>query len=244
MNITSQHTRNPKVKIVDVLSELTGNAAVNFQRSSYKYLDEGECCLLLNLKHVRKIDGLGFMVLEQFINRGGHIRLFNVGAEIRCMLRISGKDSLFKICSETDYREVASMFEKEELEEDSNRDGIKKRHYPRVDTSFQAGFKYRSSHNGVVSGNATLRNLSEGGAFADQIMAINMENGETINQPKIGRYGLYDIKFRLNGESELIETKGECVREIRTEEKHYVSIHFNDMKQGHKEMIRDFVVNA
>lgn len=244
MDIISQRTHKPKIKIIDILSELTGNSAINFQRSSYKYLDEGKCYLLLNLKHVRKIDGLGLMVLEQFINRGGQIRLFNVGTEIRCMLEMSGKESLFKVYNETDCHEVVSMFEEENLEEASNKDGIRKRHYPRVDTFFQVVFKYHPGHNGVISGKATIRDLSEGGAFAGQITAVNTENGETMKQSDMIGHELYDIKFRLNEHSGPIETRGECLRGIKEEGEYHAGIRFKDMKQSSKKVIRDFVINT
>ncbi len=240
----SQRTQNPKVNIIDIMSELTGNAAINFKRFSYKYLEEGKRYFLLNLKHVRKIDGLGFMVLEQFINRGGHIRLFNVGSEIRSMLKMSGKESLFKIYNEADGHEVVSMFENEELEEDSNEYGIRKRRYPRVDTLLPADFRYRHGQDREISGKATIRNLSEEGAFVDQITSISTKNGVIANQPEIEGQELYDFKFRLTGSSEPIETKGECVREYKTREKRSAGIRFKDMKQDYKEMIRDYVVSA
>lgn len=244
MNIFSQRRQNTKVKIVDILSELTGNAAISLQRFSYKYLDEGKCYLLLNLKHVRKIDGLGIRLLEQFVNRGVHIRLFNVGENIRYMLKISGKEPLFKIYNVTDSHEAVSLFEKEKVEGDTNKFDIKKRHFPRVNTLFLSDFKYRFNRNGVFSGKSIIRNLSEGGAFMDEITSISTKIGEIANLPEREGQELYDFKFRITGTSKPIEAKGGFVREYKTRENRSAGIRFKDMEQDYKEMIRDYVARA
>jgi anti-anti-sigma factor len=238
------HIHNTRVKVIDITSELTGNLAINLQRTFYKYLDESECHLLISLKHVKKIDGLGISLLEQLSNRGGDIHLFNVGANVRNMLRMSGKESCFKIYNETEPHKVASMFEKEKPEDNSNNDGIRKRRYPRVETCFQAGFKYQPGHNGVISGYATILNLSEEGFLADKITAVNTKNGETINHPIICGHELSDIKFMLNEYSKPIETKGKCLREIKADGRHCVSIRFKDMKQDYREMVRNYVFST
>ena len=241
MDTIYQHTNNPKIKIVEIMSELTGGAAARLQESTYTCLDEGECYMLINLKHVRKIDGLGIRVLEQLINRGVHVRLFNVGEDVRWMLMVSGKDRLFKVYNETDCHKVVSMFEKEGLEEDQSNDVIRKRHYSRIDTFFHADFKCHPGYNGPISGMARVMNLSEGGFLSWQIKVLNTENGETAYQPEIFGKTLYDIKFRLNGGPGFIETDGVCVREVKVNEQNCVGIRFDNMKQNYKEKIRDFV---
>ncbi len=45
----------------------------------------------------------------------------------------------------------------------------------------------------------------------------------------------------LNENSGLIKTRGKCVREFRDVEKLCAGIRFKDMRQDHKEMVREFV---
>ncbi len=136
------------------------------------------------------------------------------------------------------------FFGKEGIEEGASRDGIKKRHYPRVDTLFLADFKYHPGHNETISGRATIRNLSEEGVFAEQIMAVSTKSGETIKQSKMSGQELYDIKFRLNGCSESIKIRGICTREIKAEDKYCAGIRFKDMEKDQKGMINNYVINT
>ena len=59
-------------------------------------------------------------------------------------------------------------------------------------------------------------NLSEGGLFVDHIMVMNTKNGKILSRPEIFGHELYGINFKLNGSSDVVETKGECVSEFRT----------------------------
>ena len=241
MLIVSHQTNNPKIKIIEILSELTGSAAIKLQAYAYSCLDEGKCYFLIDLKHVTKIDGLGLKVLEYFINRGVQVRLFNVDEDLRWMIRLSRKEAIFKIYNESDLKEVVSMFEREISEEDASTDKVRKRQYPRIDTFFKADFKYHPGHNGVISGRASILDLSEGGMFADQILTIGAETGEIVIPQDVSGYELYDLKFKIDDSLEPIETRGECVREYRTHEKLCTGIRFKDMRQDHREMIRDYV---
>ncbi len=45
---------------------------------------------------IKKIDGLGFHILEYFLKRGIQIGLFNVETEIQTMLDLSGKRNIIK----------------------------------------------------------------------------------------------------------------------------------------------------
>ncbi len=244
MNISSLHTQTIKTKIINIMSEMTGNSAINLQRDFFKYLDEGKCYLLINLKHVKKIDGLGIRFLEHFAKRGVYIGLFNVGVGLRYMLMISGREQHFKIYEETEPDEVVSVFEKERLEVNTNGPCIKKRHYPRIGTSFQAGLKYQPVNNGVILDKATILNLSENGLLASHITALNSKDVEPVTFSKTNANNLYDIKFRLNGHSYPFEIKGECVRETMTKGRSCVGIRFKDMKHDYKIMTRDFVLNS
>ncbi len=244
MKIISDHTHK-EIEIVNILGELTGNNAIELQNHLHNCLHQGKYYQLINLKRMKRIDGLGMNILENYTSRGLQIRLFNVGTEIRWMLRISGKEGIFKIFNETNSEKAVSLFEEEiSGKKETVKESIKKRRYLRVNTFFQAEFKYNPCNNGMISVRANVINLSEGGILADEIKAINPKTGEIIMQPEISRQELYDLKFTLNGNSSLIETKGECVREIKTYEKLCSGVCFKDMKQEYRKKIRDYVSKA
>ena len=244
MKIISHHTHNKEIEVIELLGDLTGNGALELQNYLHTCLDQGKCFQLINLNKVKKIDGLGINILENFASRGLQIRLFNVGTEIRWMLRISGKEDLFNIYNETDSDKAVSLFE-EYISKDTVKESIKKRRYLRINTFIQAEFKYNPHHNGMISVRTNVLNLSEGGILVDQIKASNPETGEIIVQPEITGQELYDLKFTLkNGNSSLIETKGECVREIKTHEKFCSGICFKDIKQEYRKQSRDYISKA
>jgi len=217
--------------------------ATELERYLYGRLDQAKYYLLINLKHVETIDSLGIKALEHFINRGVRVRLLNARSKISAILRMSGKDALVKICDMADSKNAASLFEKEVLGKKA-KGGIKKRRHPRIDTFFSAYFKYHPGHNGVISAKTNILNLSEGGALAGQIIALNTKNGEILGQPEIAGQELYDLKFKLNGGPEFIKTKAECAREIKTDTKMSAGIRFKGMKIDCKGMIRDYVYKA
>ena len=242
MKIKSQCTSNPKVQIIEVSSNLTGRGAIELQEYLLKRLDEGKLYQIINLKHVRKIDGLGINILHKLISRGMRICLFNVRTEIRGMIRLSGKDDLIKTYKETDCDKVVSKFEKEMLEEKSTfKDDVKRRCFQRVNTSLQTEFKSLTSHNGEITYRAVIENLSEGGVLINKINAFNKKTEEIVNALEMVGKELRDINFSLNGGSQLIETNGECVWEDGVNEEGYAGIRFKNIKQNHKEMIKDYV---
>jgi len=244
MIITSHKTSSLNIKIIKILSGLTGNWAVKFRKSIYDYQDEGKCCYLIDLKHVKNIDGLGLQALEYFINRAVNVRLFNVNGDIRLMINLSGKEAVFKIYNESDPDRAVSMFEREIVGEKAITDDVKMRRHLRIDTFFKVDFKYHPGYNGVISARTTVLNISEAGMFADQILAINAKTGEIVVPQSIEGHELYDMEFRLNENSDVIETGGKCVREIKTHEKLCAGISFKDMKEIYKDRIRDFVEQA
>jgi anti-anti-sigma regulatory factor len=239
--VNSYNTHNPKIKIIEIIGVIRGDAAIKLQRCSCDYLDKGDCYQLINLKYAKDIDGMGINVLENLINRGVCIRLFNVRAEIRKVIRMSGKEDIFKVYNEQDSHKAVSMFEKEILEQSTAKDDIRKREYSRADAFFKADFKYHPGHNGVFSGRATILNLSEGGMFADQVLAMDAKTEDIFIPEKLAGQELYGVNFILNKDSKPIETEGVCVREFRDEGKLCAGIRFKGMKQEYKEMIKEYV---
>ncbi len=96
MKIFSHRRDHSKIEIVEVSNGLTGREALQLEEFLYTCLDEGNRYILINLEKIKKIDGLGFHVLEYFIKRGIQIRLFNVETEIQTMLDLSGKRNIIK----------------------------------------------------------------------------------------------------------------------------------------------------
>ncbi len=115
------------------------------------------------------------------------------------------------------------------------------RRYSRVNTSFSKEFKYHSGHNGEIGGNASTLNLSEGGLFANKIIAFNLKTGEIVNEPELAGRELDVIKFSLNGSSKVIEAKGKCVWQAKKNGRVSVGIQFKNLSKVFKDRIREHV---
>jgi len=243
MKIFPHYKHHPEIEIDAIVGELAGRGAIQLEQYLHTCLDEGKCYKIFNLKHVKKIDGLGISILEYFVNRGMQIRLFNIKPEIKNALGMLKKENVFKTYNETNCEEVVSLLEKEIIEEKGNinKEVARGRRHYRVNTTLKAYFKYQPRHNEVISGRANILDLSEGGAFADEIRTVNEETGTMVDQPEIGKQTLYHLRFILNGDTKFIETNGEFVRELRNNGKLSAGIYFKDMKEIYKDRIRDFV---
>ncbi len=242
MKISTYSNNHPDIEIIEINGELTGRGAVQLEDYLYSSMDEGRCSKIINLKHMKKADGLGLNVLENFINRGMRIMLFNAGVEMQNLLKISGKEDTIKLYNCQNPDEAVLLFEKEILEgKKTLRNDIKRRCFQRVKTSLPTEFKRRSSHNGDITYKAVIENLSEGGVLISQINALNKKKEESVNAIEIVGKELFNITFSLNGSSKLIETDGECVWETGVNEEHYAGVCFENMKQNQNEMIRDYV---
>ena len=232
-----------KIEVVKVTGGLTGNGALEIQTHLYRCLDEGRCYQIIDLEHVNQIDGLGITILENFLSRGLQIRFINVKPEIQGMIRMARKESFFQIIyNEKDWAKAASLFEKDILEKKviPGDDVLKKRHHIRVNTSFPSEFKFQRNH-GLTTGRAHILNLSEGGALAGQILAMNTNTEEIAHCQGMVEEEVYDLKFKLNGDSTTITTQGKCVREFMIGESLYAGIRFNNISHHQKKIIRSFV---
>jgi anti-anti-sigma factor len=242
VKIVSYKTHNQEIEIIEVYGDLAGRGATALEEFLYTSLNKGAYYKIIDLKHVRKFDGSGLKVLEYFANRGMQIGLFNLGADIRRMISMLGKEGVFKIYHNADCDKAVSLFKKEILKERGiTGDGIMGRRRPRINTAFKTEFKYLLGHNREITGKADVLNLSEGGIFASQIKAFSTKTRKIVNEPDIAGRDLYDLKFELNGTSRLIETRGKCVWKSERYEKLCAGIRFKYMKQNCRKMIKDFV---
>jgi len=147
MKISIYSHINPEIETLEISGVLTVRGAVRLEEYLYTSLDEGRFSKIINLKHMKKADGLGLNVLEHFINRGMRIRLFNTGLEIQNLLEISGEEGVIKTynCQECD--KAVSLFEKEIMEvKCTDKEDVKGRRYTRANVSFHTEFKYPTAH--------------------------------------------------------------------------------------------------
>ncbi len=122
--------------------------------------------------------------------------------------------------------------------------GTNNRAYPRVSTLIPTEFKYHPGHNGVISGKANILNLSEGGLLMGEVTASHEKSGEGITDPVIEGEELYDLRFELTDNLGAVETKGECVRENKTQKNEIsAGISFRDIKQDSTQRIRSYIQN-
>jgi ABC-type transporter Mla MlaB component len=241
MHISTYNHHNPEIDIIEIKGVLTGRGAVRLEEYLYSSLDAGRRSIIINLKHVEKADGLGLSVLENFMNRGMRIRLFNAELGLLNLIKISGKEDILKLYNCQEPHEAVLLFEKEMLEEKSTfNDDVKRRGFQRVNTSLQTEFKSLTSHNGEITYRAFIENLSEGGVLVN-IIAFAKKIEDSVNAFEMVGKELRDINFSLNGGSRLIETNGECVWEKSVKEEQYAGIRFKNIKQNHNEMIKDYV---
>ncbi len=246
MKIFAYHRTHSRLEILDIVeisSGLTGRGALQLQEFFYACLDEGKRYILINLKNIKKIDGLGIHVLEHFIKRGMQIRLFNLGTEIQSMLKMSGRQNIIKSYNEKRIDIAVSLFEKEILRErDKVHSRVLGRLHPRINTSFFAKeFKYYSDSNGEIEGKASILNLSEGGLSANRIKTFNLNTGKTLDDPQIAGCELHYMKFSLNGSSKLIEAKGYCIWQTIKNSKVCVGVRFKRLRKANKDMIKSYV---
>ena len=245
MKIFAHHRAHSEIEIVEISSGLTGREALQLEEFLYACLDKGNRYILINLKSIKKIDGLAFHILEYFLKRGIQIRVLNVETEIQTMLDVSGKRNIIKSYNETDTDKAVSLFEKEILKKkDKVSRGVTGRRYTRVNASFPKEFKYHSGRNGEIEGKAHVLNLSEGGLLADRIIVFNLETGKVVSEPEIAGCEIHDIKFSLDGTSKLIETKGKCIWQAGNGRNICAGIRFKGMSKVYKDSIRDYVYGS
>ena len=95
---------HPKIEVIETLGELTGGKATLLEEFLYACLDKGKCHVLIDFGLVKIIDRPGTAVLEYFVSRHMHLRLFNIRPGIRGMIRMLGKEGFVKT-----YNEIVTL---------------------------------------------------------------------------------------------------------------------------------------
>lgn len=236
---------HPKIEIIETMGGLTGREVTLLEEFLYACLDKGKYYVLIDFGLVKIIDGRGTAVLEYFVNRHMHLRLFNIRPGIQGMLRMLGKEGFVKTYNEIDSDVAVFLFEKEISEnKHTAKSSARGRRHTRVNTFFPNEFKHHSNHSEEIEGKANVLNISEAGLFANQIIAFNLKTGKIVNAPDLAERELHAIKFSLNGSLKLIETKGRCIWQKRKGKDLCIGIRFNGMSKVHKDMIRNYIYES
>ncbi|MGR3177448.1 MAG: PilZ domain-containing protein [Candidatus Anammoxibacter sp.] len=250
-NIVAHTTHNPRIDIAEVHGDLTGDAVFDLQMYLYDCLDFDRRYQIMNLKHTQEIDDLAINILEDFGLQGVKIGLFNVDSTILSKLNAVEKgDIMEKIYEVTDSDKAVSLFEKDVFVTDD--DALNKRRYPRVSASFPCSFSIIDSKRQMVNApqpcqddtivvTAKIRDLSESGILADNIIAFNPETEKEIERPEMIGNKLRCLKFRLNGNPELINTRGEFVRLRRNNGNLSAAIQFKGISKDTKKLVKEYI---
>lgn len=234
---------NPKIEVIEVIGGLIGNEALEVQDYLYRCLDEGKCYQIIDLEQTNQIDGLGMALFENFISRGLEMRLINAKPEVKSVISMAKKESLFRIMyEEKDHAKAISLFERDILETKgfSEEGNVKKRYHIRIPTSFPSEFTCLRNQE-TASGRSIILNLSEGGVLAGHIAVMKENTREVVPVQEMLGQEISDLKFTLSDDSDPITTRGRCVRAFMVRESLYAGIRFEETTHHQGEMIRSFV---
>jgi len=242
MYISLLVTKSKKIDCLRIDVSIIGNISIGFEGYFSKCLDTGRFYQLIDFKEIQIIGYMGIQALCDFADRGIDIRLFNVKPEIEMMIKALGKDDVIQIYNEVEVDKAVKMFEEDLTGGDMKvEEKIKNRSHVRVETNIDAIFKYNSSGNRVISGRTRVVNLSEGGLLGDNIEAVYVENNERIGEPKILGEKLYDIKFKLDGEPDIIKVNGECVRKLKANGRECAGVMFENIDKKNRLLVQGLV---
>ncbi len=242
MKIVIRH--KDKSEVIDVIGNLTSRGAIELQDYLYTCLDEGKSKFLINFKQVKKVDGLGINVLLDIIRRGICIRLYNVGSEIRSIIRMSKKEHIIKVYNESDNNKALSLFEKETLgKKDKVKASIKGRGSLRIATFYPTKFKLCPKPNGAIAYKANVLNFSEGGMLVDNIVPLSTNGEKSFSVSEFLGQEIKDLKLKLNGSSE-IRIKGVCVWGEKINKNLSAGLRFKGLSKEDKAEICDYSYDA
>ncbi|MGR3317114.1 MAG: PilZ domain-containing protein [Candidatus Anammoxibacter sp.] len=234
-------SQNPKIEIVEIVGHLTGNSAIEFRKFLYDCLDRGIYRLMIDAKSMSVIDKEMIDLIGDFKIKDMQIQLFNVGAELRWLIKRSGRlDVLKKIQDNIDISEAISLFDKN-VSYKKGKDLNKRRCSRTFNIVTPAEFYYNPLENRMISGVLHILNISEKGALAGRILVVNKLTGRTFSPPQINKQKLYKLRFKLDEDGNDIETTARCVREYSIGGSLYAGIEFLDINEEDKLKINEFV---
>lgn len=244
LNILSHHEPNSKIEVMQPCGKISGANVHKLRDWLFTCLYENRYLQLIDFGLVSEIDKPGLVVLNQMLNRGMCIRLFNVLPALKWTIRMQKnlhiKDKIYHV---TKRENAILMFAKEllEISEDNTANNVmtnlKRRCHNRANISLPLEFKYFASNKEIVFCKAVTRNISVGGLFAGQLKSINRDIEKLIKRDDIAGKALYGLRFELPSGALRIETNGECVRQDIKNNEYCLGIRFNDMSQYHEEIL-------
>ncbi len=243
MNINIFDVKSGKIDCAMLHGDLIGSSALELQEYLYDCLDRSRLYQLLDLKDSLGIDSLGIDILRDFISRGIKLRLFNVVPDVRMCIKMARRENEIKMYKETDIDKVIELFE-DEINREDQANGVKKRKHLRLESFFNLKFKYCFQNGKEATGFAKVTNMSEGGLFADNMVAICRDKKEFVAPAEIINKELYDLSFKLPSASKPVKTRGVCVREGRTEDKFWAGIRFDDNDKKSVNRIKSYIEDS
>lgn len=243
MNILSHHEPNSRIEVMQPSGNLTGANVYKLKDWLFTCMYENRYLQLIDFGLVSEIDKPGLVVLNQMLNRGMYIRLFNVPPVLKWTIRMQKslhiKDKIYHV---TTRKNAILMFAKELLEISENKtanvtSNLRRRCYNRANVSVSLEFKYFSSNKEMVFCKALTKNISVSGLFAGQLKSISRNIEKLIKKDDIAGKILYGLKFELPSSALCIETNGECVRQDKKNDDYCLGIRFYDLSQYQEEIL-------
>ena len=254
MKIVAHPSQNPEIEILELSGNLFERAALETKQYFYNCVDNNKYFILINFKNVNVVDNDIIHVIGDFANHDLLIRLFNVGEEVRWMIRGSGRfDVLRKIYDHADNIKAISLFEEEVLKKQKTlkdtiykqkikKGTINKRRYPRsLNVKVPAEFDYNPGQNNMILGKVNVLNISEGGALLGDVQIVNKLTGRVFEIKRIEGQKLYGLRFKLDESKQIINTTARCVRSYKIDDILYSGVVFLDINGKNRELIREFV---
>lgn len=240
MDIKPLNSQSDKVDYIVLPGNLAGNVSIALQDYFGYCIDNDRLYQLINMKNASQVDSFGVSVLCDFIFRGLEIRLFSVEPEIRMTIRVAGKDDVIKLYNEIDDNKAIFKFE-DEISTKLVSEECKSRLNKRVDTDFNVKFKINLAHDRVVSACAMVKNLSQGGLLADNVVTILEKEMEEGALPDLEGKQLYDFKFNLGDIADVITARGVCVRNGSNDNGCWAGIKFDQTDKETTDRIKEYV---
>ena len=112
MKIFERSTDNPKISIIELRGNLTEETHVDLKKYLYVYLASRRRNILIDCQYMQSIDSDVIHFLGD-ISKSIHIHLFNVGPDIRWLIKRSGRYDVFKkVYDDLDEVKAVSLFAK------------------------------------------------------------------------------------------------------------------------------------
>ncbi len=234
------------IEVISLSGNIKGSNDLSLKRELFSCLYEGRYFQLIDFANVSRIDKHAVDILHNLLGRGMQLRLFNVSPVIKHIIGSNRNKCLSEKILDVNSREEAVLMFDEEIMELSKQkdfsfaDCIKKRPYPRVESSFPVEFRCDISHlHHVCCCHAQAENISKNGMYVSQVHASKGLIGENTH---IKGKDLYNLTLNLRPPGISLATDGVCVREQRKKNDNLcLGIRFRNVNEYCEEVLTGFV---